>query len=208
MVDIKDKKIVIVGGGRIGYRKAKTLLEFGGQVLVISPDFIEDFYKLKKQYGEKLRLLEDHYKKEYIKDGFMVIGATCTREVNREISRDAKNLNILCNVVDRQGESSFISQCVVNKEGLIVSTSTMGKFPYLSKKIKEDIGEKYSKYNQAYMDLLEEIRQIVLLKYKSKHEEIFDYGLSLNFNELKAFIEKLRDKNICEEDIDEICSGN
>lgn len=195
MVDIKDKKIVIVGGGKIGCRKAKTLVEFGGQVVVISPEFIEEFYRLKEEYRENLSLIKDCYKREYIKDSFMIIGATCIRKINNQISIDAKEKNILCNIVDKQDESSFISQCMVNKEGLIVSSSTMGKFPYLSKKVKEDMKKNYLKYDKEYLNLLEKLRKIVLCKYREKKREIFDYAIELNIDELKEFIHRLKDKN-------------
>lgn len=194
MVNLKNKKVVIIGGGKIGYRKAKTLLEFGGQVIIISVDFIEEFYRLKEDYKENISIIKDRYKKEYIENAFMVIAATCSREVNNQVSIDAEKLDILCNVVDRQIDSSFISQCIVNKEGLVVSTSTMGKFPYLSKKVKRDIQENYFKYDKLYMDLLEELREIVLCKYRDKKYEIFDYAIELNKNELKEFICKLKDK--------------
>lgn len=194
MVNLKNKKVVIIGGGKIGYKKAKTLLEFGGQVIIISVDFIEEFYRLKEDYKENISIIKDRYKKEYIENAFMVIAATCYREVNNQVSIDAEKLDILCNVVDRQIDSSFISQCIVNKEGLVVSTSTMGKFPYLSKKVKRDIQENYFKYDKLYMDLLEELREIVLCKYRDKKYEIFDYAIELNKNELKEFICKLKDK--------------
>lgn len=194
MVNLKNKKVVIIGGGKIGYRKAKTLLEFGGQVIIISVEFIEEFYRLKEDYKENISIIKDRYKKEYIENAFMVIAATCSREVNNQVSIDAEELDILCNVVDRQIDSSFISQCIVNKEGLVVSTSTMGKFPYLSKKVKRDIQENYFKYDKLYMDLLKELREIVLCKYRNKKYEIFDYAIELNKNELKEFICKLKDK--------------
>lgn len=195
MIDIKEKKIVIIGGGKIGYRKAKTLLEFGGQVLVISIDFIEEFYRLKNQYGENLSFIKDNYKKEYIKDAFMIIGATSSREINNQISIDAKNMDILSNIVDSQKDSSFISQSIINRKGLIMSVSTMGKFPYLSKKIKEDIKKDYSKYDSEYMDLLENLRKIVLLDYRDEKREIFDKALKLDKDGLRNFTDKLINKD-------------
>lgn len=194
MVDISNKKIVIVGGGEIGYRKAKNFLEFGAKIVVLSPQFIDKFYELKKEYKEQIRLINDFYKKKYIYDSFLVIGATSSRKINKQISIDSKDLNILCNIVDSKEESSFIFPAIVNREGLIVSVSTGGKFPYLCKKIKEDIDNKYSKFDKEYMDLLEKIREVILSKHKDRSQELFNYSLELDRDELRKFLIELIDK--------------
>lgn len=194
MVDIYNKKIVVAGGGEIGYRKARNLLEFGARVIAISPEFIGKFYELEMEYGEGIRLIDDFYRKEYIRDCFMVIGATSSREINRQISMDSRELNILCNIVDSQEESSFISPAIINGEGLIVSISTMGKFPYLCKRIREDMESKYSKFDEEYMDLLGKLREVVLFKHRNRSQELFDYSLKLDKDELAEFIQELMDR--------------
>lgn len=194
MVDIFNKKIVIVGGGEIGYRKAKNFLEFGAKIVALSPKFIDKFYKLEKEYKEQIRLINDVYNKEYIYGSFLVIGATSLRKINKQISIDSRDLNILCNIVASKEESGFISPAIVNREGLIVSVSTGGKFPYLCKKIREDMEDKYSKFDKEYMDLLEKLREVVLSEYKDRSQELFNYSIGLNRDELRKFLIELIDK--------------
>ena len=43
MIDIKDREILIVGGGRVASRRAETLLRCGARVTAVSKDFIQDF---------------------------------------------------------------------------------------------------------------------------------------------------------------------
>ncbi|NLX61995.1 MAG: hydroxymethylbilane synthase [Tissierellia bacterium] len=145
MVDISNKKLLIVGGGKIAYRKAKNFLSYKANVLVVSPEFIHEFYKLEREYKGQISLIQDLYNKKYIEGAFLVVGATSSRQVNNQVAQDCHELNILCNIVDKKEESSFISPGLVKKDGLIISISTMGKFPYLSKRIKEDIANRYSK---------------------------------------------------------------
>ena len=40
---IDDMKIVIIGGGKVAYRKCMNFLAFNKKVKVISQDFIEEF---------------------------------------------------------------------------------------------------------------------------------------------------------------------
>ncbi|MFQ5687483.1 MAG: bifunctional precorrin-2 dehydrogenase/sirohydrochlorin ferrochelatase, partial [Candidatus Scalindua sp.] len=37
-LDVKDKKCVIVGGGKVAYRKVCSLKEAGAEVVVVSPE--------------------------------------------------------------------------------------------------------------------------------------------------------------------------
>ncbi len=206
MVDISNKKLLIVGGGKIAYRKAKNFLSYKANVLVVSPEFIHEFYKLEREYKGQISLIQDLYNKKYIEGAFLVVGATSSRQVNNQVAQDCHELNILCNIVDKKEESSFISPGLVKKDGLIISISTMGKFPYLSKRIKEDIANRYSKFDKEYMDLLEELRKIVLLKYRDGTKEIFNHALNLNKDQLKGFLKELKEKNTYKGEDDENCS--
>ncbi len=40
-VDLKKRKCVVVGGGRIATRKIAALLEFGAEIVVVSPEVSE-----------------------------------------------------------------------------------------------------------------------------------------------------------------------
>ena len=44
-VNIKNKKILIIGAGKIAYRKAETLLKYGADILVITKEIREEGFK-------------------------------------------------------------------------------------------------------------------------------------------------------------------
>jgi precorrin-2 dehydrogenase/sirohydrochlorin ferrochelatase len=193
MVNLIDKIIVVVGGGEVAYRKVEKLLEFNGKVVVLSPDNIEKFKELKGKYEENLNFIYDTYNKKYIEGAFMVIGATSSREVNNQIAKDCKSLNILSNIVDDRDVSDFITPAIINNDNLTISISTMGSFPYLSKKIRMDMEKDYKKINKEYLDTLEEIRHLILNKHRDRSSEIMDYALNLDIDELKDLLKKLKD---------------
>ncbi|WMM23871.1 bifunctional precorrin-2 dehydrogenase/sirohydrochlorin ferrochelatase [Tissierella sp. MB52-C2] len=191
MLKIENKLIIVVGGGQVAYRKVKKLLEFGGTVRVVSPKIIDDFKDLQKEYKENIELIYDIYNKKYIEDAFLVIGATSSRMTNKEIGEDCNNLNILVNIVDSKDESDFITSSIINNDNLTISISTLGSFPYLSKKIRIDMEKKYKKFDKEYMIILEEIRRITLDNYSHKTKEIMDKALELNIVDLKEFLKEL-----------------
>lgn len=192
MIDIHDRKIVIVGGGKVAYRKSKNLLKYGGKVIILSPETIDDFKKLKDIYKDKLQFVYNKYEKVYIEDAFLVIAATSSSLVNQEISKDCKKLNILSNIVDSKEDCDFITTSIINNDNLTISVCTMGSFPYLSKKIRIDMEEKYKKFDKEYINVLEEIRNIILNKYPDKTREMMDQALELDLKDLKELLEKLK----------------
>lgn len=191
MVDISDKRIVLIGGGKIAYRKAKNFLAYNANVFVVSPEFLDEFYLLANEYEGKLNFILDYYNKKYVEGAFLVVGATSDRQVNKQVAIDSKELNIPCNIVDKQEESSFISPGVVNNDGLVISISTMGRFPYLNKIVKEDLSSRYDKFDDEYMNLLKELRETVLLNYKDQSRKIFDQALKLGKEELISYINEI-----------------
>ncbi|HHV26784.1 precorrin-2 dehydrogenase/sirohydrochlorin ferrochelatase family protein [Anaerosalibacter bizertensis] len=192
MLDIEDKKIVVIGGGNVGYRKAKNFLEFEGKVIVISSHFSDKFCELKDKYGKNIILIEDNYKKEYISNGFLVVAATSSEHINRQIAIDCNDEGILCNIVDSLESSEFICPSFINKGDLVLSISTMGKCPFLSKRIRLDLEKKYSNINSEYINLLGEIRNIIISDYSYKKEELLDRCLKLSNEELEDFYKQLK----------------
>ncbi len=100
--NIKNKEIVIIGGGEIALRRAISLLSLGGKITVVAKEVCEELQKQKD-----VILILDKYNKKYIKNAFCVVGATNNREVNKQIGIDCKEANIRVNVADCKEESDF-----------------------------------------------------------------------------------------------------
>ena len=149
---IKNKKCVVVGGGKVAERKIKLLLEKGALVTVISPKITSLLEKLWR--ATKVNYLPVTYSPSSLKDAFLVIAASNDRTVNSRVAKDADHLGILVNVVDSPAESSFILPATLNRGDLTIAVSTAGKSPALARKIKEDLAFIYP---EEYGDLLDMI---------------------------------------------------
>jgi precorrin-2 dehydrogenase/sirohydrochlorin ferrochelatase len=158
MLNIAEMKITIVGGGKVAYRKSEHFLSFNGDVTAISPDFIDDFEKIKVG----MHFIEDTYKEEYLHGSYIVVAATDNKELNREIGLYCKQHSMLCNVVSSQELSSFIVPSCMRRGDLIISVSTAGNSPALAHKIKKELEDRYDISYEAYVSLLGEIRQHIL----------------------------------------------
>lgn len=194
MIELENKKIIIVGGGEVAFRKCKKLLEFGARVIVVSPEIDDNLKKLKTNYVDDLNFIYDIYRKEYIVDSFLVIAATSCKDVNKEIVEDSKELSILVNSVDGREDSDFITTSIINNDNLTISICSGGSFPALSKKIRKEMEERYKKYDREYMRILEEIRYIIIEKYPDDKTDVMDSILDMDIEELKDYRNRLINK--------------
>lgn len=135
MLNIKNKKCLVIGGGNVAYRKILSLLEFGGTVTAIAPKFIKDIWELSK--NNRIELIDRKYQKNDVQNYNLVIVATNDKMLNKEISKECIDNNIPVNVVDDKELSTFITPSVIRRGDLTISISTNGKSPLLSRRIRE-----------------------------------------------------------------------
>ena len=134
-LDIKNKKVVIVGGGKIAEKKVKNLLPYESYISLVSPDLTDDLQKLAER--KKIGYFKKKYSTADIKNAFLIFACTSDNKINKKIFRDAKKLGILVNVCDKTKLCNFIVPAVIKKNGLLITVSSDGKNPKLSKRFKE-----------------------------------------------------------------------
>lgn len=154
LLDLQNKKCVVAGGGQVAQRKARSLINCGAKVKVISPSLNKGLLRFKKEFIH----IKSGYRPRLIEGAFLVIAATADRKVNSRISSDAQRLGVLVNVVDSPGESNFIVPSSIRKKDLIISVSTSGKAPALSKRIRKDLNQLLFPDYAKFLKILSRIR--------------------------------------------------
>ena len=115
----------------------------------------------------------------------MVIAATDNRQVNLQIYRDCKELDILVNMVDGSVKSEIIFPAQALDGRLSISVSLMDSTLFSVKRSSMKLKRKYSRYTDEYLAILEEIRAIVLENYKDRKNKILSEVLELDLAEVK-----------------------
>jgi len=144
-IDIKDRRILVVGGGNVALRKVKLALEAGGLATVHSPDISADIQALADIPANSGRVLivsgkfDPELLVELLDHHWFVIAATDDQQCNAEIARMAKLKLRLCNVVDDAETSSFIVPAIVDRSPVTVAISTAGYSPVLARMVKSRI---------------------------------------------------------------------
>lgn len=174
MINIKNKKCLVVGGGNVAFRKIIELIEYGAKVTLVSRGINEN---LKFTVENKsIIYIEDSYKNEYIKDAFIVIAATNDSGVNLQIARDCEKKDILVNVVDDLEMSRFIVPAKVKRGDLTITISTNGKCPFYSKLLRRKLETQFDDRYSVLVNILGDFRKELLrnIKSSSKRKDIID----------------------------------
>ena len=159
-LDINNRNVLVVGGGSVGTRKVKTLLDCGARVTVVSPEVSRQLRELAAS-GDII-LAERSYQSEDLTGVFVVIGATDDETLNQQISSDADRLNTLCNIADRPEVCNFILPSIVQRDDLVITISTSGQSPALAKKLRKALENQFGEEYGTLLQLMGAIRKKLL----------------------------------------------
>ncbi|MCR4436331.1 MAG: bifunctional precorrin-2 dehydrogenase/sirohydrochlorin ferrochelatase [Clostridiales bacterium] len=138
-IDLKGKKCVIVGGGRVATRKIESLVGFEAEITVVSPEITGRIQELEKD--KKLCTVRRGFEEGDLEGAFMAIAAASDRQVNQRVYGEAVKRNIHVNVADDPQKCTFVFPSLVKRNDLVVGISTSRSYPALSKKIRQKIEE-------------------------------------------------------------------
>jgi precorrin-2 dehydrogenase/sirohydrochlorin ferrochelatase len=176
LVDLKGKKVLVVGGGNVARRKIGSLLAHGALVEVIAKEldpqvasWVED--------GLIKHACQD-FSESPLESFFMVIAATNDASLNRQVSRKAQEHGLLVNVVDQPSDCNFILPSVLRRGDFVVAVSSSGKSPAFARKTREDLERQFGDEIESFLILMGRLR-----------EEVVAHGLSQDHN--KQVFEKL-----------------
>ncbi len=133
MLNLNKKVVVIIGGGKIAYRKASGLKDTGAFVTVISPEICAEMKELPYITWKQKTFTNDD-----IKDAHLIYAATNQHAVNLMIKQAAHNFQWV-NVVSDGTESSFHTPGVIRNNEYVVTISTSGKDPSFTKRLKQEL---------------------------------------------------------------------
>ncbi|MGD8401851.1 MAG: bifunctional precorrin-2 dehydrogenase/sirohydrochlorin ferrochelatase, partial [Bacillota bacterium] len=134
-IDLKGRKCLVVGGGKVALRKIRTLLQFGAEVVVIG-SLVSDEIRLLAEIG-RLTYEIRPYQYGDVAGFFLAIAATSAPEINDRVCRDSLKLNVWADSATDPEKGSFIFPAVVKKRELVVGVTSSGKFPALTRLLKQ-----------------------------------------------------------------------
>lgn len=138
-VDLRGKRVLVVGFGKVGKRRAEELKKAGARITVIDKMKLKckgmNFIK-KKLHDKNIPPLRNY---------FLVVAATDNKRLNAAIAKKAAREHVLVNRADDFRGGDVIFPAIVRTKKNIISITTLGKDPKLSKEIKRTLEHVVSK---------------------------------------------------------------
>ena len=132
-LNITDKKILLIGGGRIAGHKIGFLEQFTRNISLLAIEVIDSIKAKGYAYQEK------PYEKSDLEGAFLVYACTNITELNLRVKADAESLGILTNVVDNPKHCDFVSPAIYKHNHITVAVGSNAQDVYRSIAVRNKI---------------------------------------------------------------------
>jgi uroporphyrin-III C-methyltransferase/precorrin-2 dehydrogenase/sirohydrochlorin ferrochelatase len=127
---LKDRRVLLVGGGRVAAGKLDGLLAAGAIVTVVAPEIREDLER------PGVRLERRPFAADDLDDAWWVIAAA-PPEVNRQVVAAADARRLFVNAVDDPPHATAYAGGVIRRADVTIAISTGGRAPALAGLLRE-----------------------------------------------------------------------
>jgi siroheme synthase-like protein len=119
-LEVRGRRILVVGGGKVALQKLATLVPYAADILVAAPHILEAIRHL------PVKCLERTFGEDLLEGVFLVYACTDDRGINRKVGEAARERGIPANVADDPQACDFISPAVYREGNMSVAVSSNG----------------------------------------------------------------------------------
>jgi precorrin-2 dehydrogenase/sirohydrochlorin ferrochelatase len=154
---LEGRSCLVVGAGTVGEPKINSLVRAGASVRVVALHATAAVAEW-AQAGA-ITWEARAFNSADLDGTFLVIAATNSGDVNAAIFHQARQLNILCNVVDDPEHCDFYYPAVVRRGDLQLAISTNGQSPALAQRIRRELEMQFGPEYGTWLEELGRARQ-------------------------------------------------
>ena len=197
LLDLDGLPCLVAGGGRLGLRKAKLLLENGADVTVIAPEICSELVSLRVKCLRRTVAAED------VADYSLVVDATGDAAAQRLLSEACLTKRIPFNSACRVDDGSAIFPAVHRKGRTVLAVSTLGASPIVSTRLRDDLAAHVPEQIDAITDAMAALRPRSRASFADQSQrrdflrrcldEMLTLGRPLSEAETNAIIQKLKE---------------
>ena len=140
-INLENKKVLVIGGGKVAYKKITKILEYGAEITIITERTEEEkFLQLENVKIVNNKVENDkNIIEELVKDHFFVIAATDNEELNQNIAEICDSNGILVNNASSRFKMNAMFGGIVKNDEFQIAVSTGGKNCRRSRAMKSEI---------------------------------------------------------------------
>jgi uroporphyrin-III C-methyltransferase/precorrin-2 dehydrogenase/sirohydrochlorin ferrochelatase len=159
MLSLRDRPVLVVGGGEVALRKIEGLLAQGARVTVVAPEPAPDVDALARQGAVELRR-RGHQAGDVA--GFvLVFAATDDREVNGRVCAEAREAGIWVNVADDPEFCTFHLPARVQRGAMQLAVASDGGAPFVVRRLRQMLERRFGAEWSEWMEAARRFRQAV-----------------------------------------------
>lgn len=129
-LDLRSRRVVVVGGGPVAASKLGALLEAGADVTVVAPAVVPEIEQ------RAVTVVRRPFEESDL-DGAWWVVAAAPAEVNRRVRAAADERRVFVNAVDDPAHATAYLGGVVRRHGVTIAISTDGRAPALAGLLRE-----------------------------------------------------------------------
>jgi precorrin-2 dehydrogenase / sirohydrochlorin ferrochelatase len=151
---VDGRRCLVVGGGSIALRKVEGLLACGAEVTVVAPSIDDRLRAL-----PRVTIEERVYRPGEVAGYRLAIAATDSPDVNAAVFHDGEVAGVWVNGADDPANCSFTLPAVLRRGPLLVTVSTGGRSPALSRWLRQRLEAEIGPEFEILLDLLSSERE-------------------------------------------------
>lgn len=156
-LDLHDRLVVVVGGGAVATERVAKLVAHGARVRLVSPAISPALAALVAD-GAVAEHLARPYAHGDLDGAVLVIAATDNAAVNAGVRDDARIAGAQVNVADDPDGSTAVIPALMRSGDLAIAITTGGASPVVSRRIREDLEDRFGPGWAGLIALLGESR--------------------------------------------------
>ena len=141
-VNLKNKKVLVIGGGKVAFKKISKIMEYEADITVIAENIAEEklleLENLRIENNRKIENDKDEIEK-LVTEYFLVIAATDNEELNENVAEICDSKGILINNVSSKTKMNVMFGGIVKNDEFQIAVSTSGKNCRRSRAMKSEI---------------------------------------------------------------------
>ena len=134
-LDLRGRRVLVVGGGAVARRKVAALLDTGADVVVGAPHLDPALAGLVE--NRRITVLPGRFDPAWLDDAWLAIAASDDPVVNRAVAEAGARRRVPVNVVDDADASVVQLPAVVRRGPVQVAISSGGGAPLLARHLRE-----------------------------------------------------------------------
>jgi siroheme synthase-like protein len=158
-VKLRDRLVVVVGGGVVAQGKIEGLFAAEAWVRVVAPQVTPAIAQWIAQGKVEWRAKE--FAPADLDGAYLAIAATSAPGVNAAVFVEADTRGILCNAVDDIENCHFYYGSVVQRGDLQIAISTNGKSPALAQRLRLHLEKQFDPEYELWLEWLGAARELL-----------------------------------------------